>query len=85
VQHKNPITGKYEEKHMKNRPPVLVDHHNHVYTLVIRRDNFFNIMIDGQSVRNGSMLTEFEPPFTPPKLIDDPTDIKPTDWVEEAK
>lgn len=28
---------------------------------------------------------EFKPPVNPPKLVDDPTDSKPSDWVDESK
>lgn len=34
-------------------------------------------------VRN--LLEDMEPPVNPPKEIDDPTDFKPDDWVDEAK
>ncbi len=58
---------------------------SHLYTLVVHPDNRFEIYIDQQVVREGSLLSDFNPPVNPPKEIDDPEDIKPTDWVDEAK
>ena len=56
-----------------------------MYTLVIRTDNSFEIFIDQTSVKTGSLLADFDPPVNPPKQIDDPTDKKPDDWVDEKK
>lgn len=38
-----------------------------------------------ESKAKGSLLDTMEPPVNPPKEIDDPTDLKPDDWVDEAK
>jgi len=81
--HKNPITGVIEEKHMKDAPAIKTDKINHLYTLIVRPDNSFEVLIDAESVRQGSLLTDFAPSVNPPKEIDDPTDIKPSDWVDE--
>lgn len=81
--HWNPITKKYEEKHLKNPPTYPQDRKTHLYTLEILKNNSFNIYIDGVNVRNGSLLVDFEPPVIPPKEIDDPEDKKPSDWVDE--
>jgi len=83
--HRNPITELYEEKHLKNPPSFTVDTETHLYTLVIKRDNSFEIFVDQKSVKKGSLLNDFDPPVNPPELIDDPTDLKPVDWVDEAK
>jgi calnexin len=81
--HWNPITKKYEEKHLKNPPTFPQDRKTHLYTLEVLKNNTFNIYIDGVNVRNGSLLVDFEPPVMPPKEIDDPDDKKPADWVDE--
>lgn len=83
--HKNPVTGVYEEKHLKNPPQVKNDKLSHLYTLVIRDDNTFEIFIDQESVAKGDFDGSFDPPVNPPKEIDDPEDTKPDDWVDEAK
>jgi calnexin len=36
-------------------------------------------------VRSGNLLHDFDPPFNPEKIIDDPSDVKPADWIDEAK
>lgn len=77
--------GVREEKHMKDAPTVRQDKLTHLYTLIIRKDYTFEVMIDGVSERNGSLLNDFEPSVIPPKMIDDPEDVKPADWVDEAE
>merc|ERR1719203_1018337 len=54
------------------------------YTLVVRSDNTYEIFIDKETKKSGSLLEDFEPPVNPPKQIDDPEDEKPEDWVDEA-
>jgi calnexin len=84
-QHKNPITGVFEEKHLRDAPAVKLDKRTHLYTLIVRPDNSFEILIDGESAKKGSLLEDFEPPVNPPKEIDDPTDSKPSTWVDDAE
>ena len=83
--HKNPITGVIEEKHMKDAPSIKTDKINHLYTLIVRPDNSFEVQIDAESVKQGNLLTDFAPAVNPPKMIDDPEDKKPADWVDEEK
>jgi calnexin len=83
--HKNPVTGEYEEKHLKNPPSFTIDTFTHLYTLIVKKDNSFEIFVDQKSVRKGSLLADFDPAVNPPEMIDDPTDLKPADWVDEAK
>jgi len=85
LQHKSPKTGKWEEKHCKDVPSVPSDSLSHLYGLIINPDNSWEIQIDGEKKTSGSLLTSMEPPVNPPKDIDDPTDSKPEDWVDEAK
>eukprot|EP01090_Pellita_catalonica_P020632 TRINITY_DN7466_c0_g1_i1.p1 TRINITY_DN7466_c0_g1~~TRINITY_DN7466_c0_g1_i1.p1 ORF type:complete len:529 (+),score=113.01 TRINITY_DN7466_c0_g1_i1:77-1663(+) len=83
--HLNPKTNQYEEKHLKAAPSIKNDKLTHLYTLHVADDNGFEIFIDQESVKRGSLLTDFEPEVNPPKTIDDPTDEKPADWVDEAQ
>jgi hypothetical protein len=53
LRHQNPVTGKWEEKHAKNVPAIKTDKKSHVYTLVIRPDNSWDILIDGKSEAKG--------------------------------
>ncbi|KAI1887690.1 hypothetical protein AGOR_G00192910 [Albula goreensis] len=87
--HKNPLNGDLEEKHAK-RPDVDLkkfysDKKTHLYTLVLRPDNSYEVLIDQSSVSKGSLLTDVVPPVNPQKEIDDPNDAKPEDWDERAK
>ncbi|KAJ3240825.1 hypothetical protein HDU81_002678 [Chytriomyces hyalinus] len=83
--HKNPKTGEIEEKHLSETPQAKFDKKSNVYTLVVRPDNSFEMLINDESVKKGSLLTDFVPPVNPPKMIDDPKDVKPADWVDTAK
>lgn len=81
--HKNPKNGVVEEKHMKDAPSIKSDKLTHLYTLIVRPDNTFEILIDAESVKQGNLLEDFSPSVNPPKEIDDPTDKKPEDWVDD--
>jgi calnexin len=85
LQHMNPLTGAYEEKHFGDAPTVKADKKTHLYTLIIRDDNSFEIMIDQKSSKKGSLLTSMVPAVNPPAEVDDPEDSMPADWVTEPK
>ncbi|KAG7382766.1 hypothetical protein PHYPSEUDO_004340 [Phytophthora pseudosyringae] len=85
IQHKNPVSGEYEEKHMMEAPGIESDKDTHLYTAVIRDDNTFEVFVDQKSVKSGSLLENFLPSVIPEKEIDDPEDSKPDDWVDEKK
>uniref|UniRef100_A0A7S4NDN8 Calreticulin n=2 Tax=Odontella aurita TaxID=265563 RepID=A0A7S4NDN8_9STRA len=55
----------------------------HLYTLVLRPDNTFEVFVDNKSVRSGKLEDEFD--FLLPKTIKDPDQSKPDDWVDEAE
>lgn len=84
-QHKNPVTGKYEEKHLSSPPQSKSDRLSHIYTAVVRDDNTYEVFIDQKSVSKGSLLDSFVPSVIPEKEIDDPNDTKPLDWADEQK
>ncbi|KAF2662756.1 calreticulin precursor [Lophiostoma macrostomum CBS 122681] len=83
--HKNPKSGEYEEKHLKNPPMARIVKTSTLYTLIVKPDNTFEIKIDGESSVNGTLLEDFSPSVNPDKEIDDPKDTKPGDWVDEAR
>jgi len=83
--HQNPVSKDWEEKHLSKAPLPKKDRSSHIYTLVVRPNNSFEILVDGESVSEGSLLEDFTPAVNPPKQIDDPADSKPGDWVDEAK
>lgn len=81
--HRNLKTGLIEEKHMNDPPSIKDDKIAHLYTLIVRPDNTFEVLIDGKSEKSGDLLNDFTPSVNPPKTIDDPNDFKPSDWVDE--
>lgn len=83
--HKNPVTGEYEEKHLKNTPMARIGKTTSLYTLIVKPDQTYEIKIDGESSRNGSLLEDFSPAVNPATEIEDPDDKKPADWIDEAK
>ncbi|KAF8167548.1 Calreticulin family-domain-containing protein [Crassisporium funariophilum] len=83
--YKSPKTGETEEKHLKTAPRPTIEKLTNLYTLIVNPDNTFEILINGESDKKGSLLEDFEPSVNPAKEIDDPNDKKPEDWVEEAK
>ncbi|GAX14083.1 calreticulin [Fistulifera solaris] len=66
----------------KEIPPEK-DNLSHLYTLVIRPDNTFEVFVDNKSVRSGKLEDEFD--FLEPKQIKDPDAKKPADWVDIKK
>ncbi|KAL7456792.1 hypothetical protein ACHAWC_008257 [Mediolabrus comicus] len=56
------------------------DQLSHLYTLVLRPDNTFEVFVDNKSVRAGKLEDEFD--FLPEKEIKDPDQSKPDDWVD---
>ncbi|KAJ6061635.1 uncharacterized protein N7446_005755 [Penicillium canescens] len=56
-----------------------------LYTLIVKPDQTFEILINGESAKAGSLLEDFNPPVNPEKEIDDPKDKKPADWVDEVQ
>lgn len=60
--------------------PCETDKLTHLYTLVVRPDNTFEVFVDNKSVRSGKLEDEFK--FLDEKEIKDPNESKPADWVE---
>jgi len=54
----------------------------HVYTLHVKQDNTYAVYFDSEIKSEGSLHDGWG---FPNKTIDDPTDSKPTDWVDEAE
>eukprot|EP00525_Craspedostauros_australis_P005213 CAMPEP_0198114406 /NCGR_PEP_ID=MMETSP1442-20131203/5798_1 /TAXON_ID= /ORGANISM="Craspedostauros australis, Strain CCMP3328" /LENGTH=412 /DNA_ID=CAMNT_0043771711 /DNA_START=87 /DNA_END=1325 /DNA_ORIENTATION=+ len=54
----------------------------HLYTLILRPDNTFEVRLDNKNVREGKLDDEFD--FLEPKNIKDDSVTKPADWVDEA-
>jgi calnexin len=83
--HKNPVSGEYEEKHLSAAPSARVSKLSTLYTLIVRPDQTYEIKINDDSVKSGSLLEDFSPAVNPPEEIDDPNDSKPEDWVDTSR
>ncbi|TFK42020.1 Calreticulin family-domain-containing protein [Crucibulum laeve] len=83
--HKNPKSGETEEKHLRLPPRPSIEKLTNLYTLIVHPNNTYDVQINGQSEKTGSLLEDFDPPVNPSKEIDDPNDTKPEDWVDVAK
>lgn len=59
------------------------DRLTHLYTLVVKPDNSFEVFIDEESVRAGSLEDSWD--FLLPKEIKDPAISKPATWVDAKK
>ncbi len=59
------------------------DEFTHLYTLVVSPDNSYKVYFDLKERASGN-LHDGDWDF-PPKEIDDPTDKKPADWVDQKK
>lgn len=59
------------------------DENTHLYTLIVRPDQTYEVLIDRVSVQTGNLIDDFD--FLPPKVILDPDVSKPEDWVDEKE
>jgi len=66
----------------KKEPRYPDDKLTHVYTLVVKADNTYELYIDQEKKESGSLEQDWA--FLEPKEIDDVTDKKPSDWVDDA-
>lgn len=67
----------------KKEPRFPDDKFTHVYTLIVRSDNTYELQVDQEKKESGKLEEDWE--FLEPKEIDDPEDKKPADWVDEAQ
>lgn len=68
---------------IKDEVRVETDRHSHLYTLQVKPDNTFEVFIDQESVRKGTLEDGWD--FLLPKEIKDPNVSKPADWVDTKK
>ncbi|KAJ5942051.1 hypothetical protein N7516_002219 [Penicillium verrucosum] len=76
----------FRHKNPKTDPPVArTNKITSLYTLIVNPDQTFEILVNGDSAKKGSLLEDFNPPVNPEREIDDPKDSKPADWVDEVQ
>ncbi|KAM9310994.1 calreticulin [Gastrophryne carolinensis] len=75
----------YKGKNMQINKDIRCkdDVYSHLYTLIVRPDNTYEVKIDNGKVESGSLEDDWD--FLPPKKIKDPEAKKPDDWDERAK
>merc|ERR1712178_482238 len=56
---------------------------SHLYTLIVKPDNTYEVQIDMSKVDSGSLQDGWD--FLEPKQIRDPEEKKPSDWVDNAE
>jgi len=67
----------------KKEPKYPDDKLTHVYTLRVTPENKYELYIDQELKESGSLEADWA--FLKPKEIDDETDKKPADWVDDAQ
>lgn len=58
------------------------DEFTHVYTLIVKPDNTYEVRIDGTKKESGSLTEDWD--MLLPKKIKDPAESKPADWVDDS-
>jgi len=75
----------YKGKNLLRRTDIRPkdDALSHVYTLVVKPDNSYRVLVDLEEVANGELEEDWD--FLLPKEIDDKDDKRPEDWDERAR
>lgn len=68
---------------IKKTIPCETDELSHVYTLILKPDQTYEVRIDGKKKESGNLTDDWD--FLEPKMIKDPEQSKPADWVDTAK
>ncbi|XP_060527729.1 calreticulin [Cylas formicarius] len=58
------------------------DEYTHSYTLIIKPDNTYKVLIDNEEVEHGELESDWD--LLPPRKIKDPDAKKPEDWDDRA-
>jgi len=74
------FTYKGENLLTKQTIPCETDELSHVYTLVVKPDNTYQVLIDNVEKAAGSLYDDWD--FLAPKTIKDPEASKPEEWDE---
>merc|ERR1712072_408293 len=82
---KTHVIFNYKEKNLDKKTEVRAesDTLSHLYTLIVKPDNTYEVQIDMNKVDSGSLSEGWA--FLEPKQIRDPDEKKPADWVDAAE
>ncbi|RDD43644.1 Calreticulin [Trichoplax sp. H2] len=72
-----------ENKLIKKEIKCKDDELTHLYTLILKSDNTYEVKIDNESVESGKLEDDWA--LLQPKKIKDPNAKKPEDWDDNAK
>lgn len=74
----------YKEKNLLINKDIRCkdDVYTHLYTLVVKPDNTYEVLIDNEKVESGDLEADWN--FLPPKKVKDPEAKKPGDWDDKA-
>jgi len=77
------VIFEYKGKNLQTKKTIACksDTLTHLYTLIVNSDNTYEVKIDDAKVESGSLYEDFD--FLPPKMISDPAESKPKDWVDQ--
>merc|ERR1711871_1333473 len=80
---KTHVIFNYNDKNLDKKKEVKAekDTLSHLYTLIVKPDNTYEVQIDMEKVDDGSLEEGWS--FLEPKEIRDPDEKKPEDWVDE--
>jgi len=68
---------------IKREPRAESDEFTHLYTLIVRPNQTYEVLVDNKQVQHGSLLEDWD--FLAAKEILDPSVSKPSDWVNEKE
>merc|ERR1712086_277686 len=82
---KTHVIFNYKGKNLDKKKEVRAesDTLSHLYTLIVKPDNTYEVQIDMSKVDSGSLNDGWD--FLEPKQIRDPEEKKPSDWVDNAE
>jgi len=77
------LTHKGKNHLINKNIPCETDELSHLYTLILRPDNTYEVLVDNVQKASGKIDEDWD--ILPPKKIKDPKVSKPADWVDEKE
>lgn len=77
------LNYKGENKLISKNIPCETDELTHVYTLILKPDQTYEVLIDNKSKQTGELEGDWD--FLLPKMILDPEQSQPADWDDRAR
>jgi calreticulin len=77
------FTNKGKNHLVKREVRAEGDEFTHLYTLIVKPDNTYTVLIDSKEAQTGSLKDDFD--ILLPRQIKDPKAKKPSDWVDQRQ